>query len=178
MLLTTPRLFLLPLEREILRSRLDHEHFSLECCTPIGNKLIHFPSEWPGAIPLAMFPVWLTRLLTDEEPFLDSNFVAVESQSLKAIGLLGSKGTVSPSGEVEIGYGFNPDVWGQGYATEAVSALVSHLHAQPDVREVIAQTLSENAASQRVLAKTGFWRVETHWEKEPDALMLWAHHGG
>ena len=61
------------------------------------------------------------------------------------------------AGEVEIGYGLAPEYWGQGYATEAVQAAVAWAFRQPDVWTVWAETLSDNIASQKVLAKVGFY---------------------
>lgn len=71
------------------------------------------------------------------------------------IGDLCFKG-LSEDGTVEIGYGLLPDYWGNGYATEAVTAAVSWAAAQKNVKRVEAETEENNAASQRVLAKAGF----------------------
>ncbi len=62
---------------------------------------------------------------------------------------------------MKIGYGLNPEVWGQGHATEAVAVLVTALLARPEVRRVTAQTATTNPASARVLEKLGFERVST-----------------
>lgn len=59
-------------------------------------------------------------------------------------------------GAVEIGYGLLPEYWGQGYATEAVTAASAWAAAQPGVTRVEAETEPDNAASQRVLEKAGF----------------------
>lgn len=60
------------------------------------------------------------------------------------------------NGEAEIGYGISDDYRGCGYATEAVSALTDWAFMQPGVIHIIAETEGSNAASQRVLEKTGF----------------------
>lgn len=74
---------------------------------------------------------------------------------------------LAAGGVVEIGYGFLPEFWGRGYATEAVLALTRWALAQPGVRRVEAETDPGNAASQRVLAKAGFAPTDTLGEEGP-----------
>lgn len=72
-----------------------------------------------------------------------------------SIGNLSFKG-LNDDGIVEIGYGINEEYAGNGYATEAVSAMVSWALSQPGVFRIEAETEPDNLASQRVLAKSGF----------------------
>lgn len=153
-------------------ARLEAETFSLTCDTPEGPQQVLFPAEWPGA-PLGAFPYYLTQ--TNRAGEVPGSFVAVTRQDGRAVGQLGSKGTPSAAGELEIGYGLNPSSWGQGLATEAVGALVAHLHARPDVRTVTAQTALSNRASERVLEKLGFVRTGKGWDGEEGELTVWAH---
>lgn len=55
---------------------------------------------------------------------------------------------------MELGWVIHPDFWGQGYATEAVSAILNALHRQ-GFRCIFAGAFSENAASIRVMEKSG-----------------------
>lgn len=73
-----------------------------------------------------------------------------------AIGTIGFHGPPNPQGQATIGYGLVPHSWGNGYATEAVLALIDVCRAHPDVRTLAADTTHSNVASQRVLEKTGF----------------------
>ena len=73
-----------------------------------------------------------------------------------AIGTIGFHGPPNLEHQVTIGYGLVPHSWGNGYATEAVLALIDVCRAHPDVELLAADTTHENIASQRVLAKTGF----------------------
>lgn len=73
-----------------------------------------------------------------------------------AIGTIGFFGPPDEQGEVTIGYGLVPGARGFGYATEAVGRLVEFCRSQAGVRAVLADTATDNVASQRVLAKTGF----------------------
>ena len=170
-MLQTPRLVLLPLTRAVLERRSEADSFTLSLPWPgEGRRDVQFPAEWPGD-PLPLFPLWLAALPGDEK---EGSFVAVTRADRTAVGLLGSKGSVSVGGELEIGYGFIPGVWGQGYATEAVHALTVHLLTQPRVRTVTAQTVLGNRASERVLEKVGFARTDRRWDEEDGAVTLWA----
>lgn len=73
-------------------------------------------------------------------------------------------------GSVEIGYGVAPSAEGQGVATTIAGALVEFAF-QHGAREVIAHTLPDGYASQRVLAKTGFEPVGMVEDPE-DGLVL------
>lgn len=170
-ILETPRLVLLPLSRTLLQRRSEEETFTLPCPWP-GERVqdVHFPAEWPGD-PLPLFPLWLAALPGEVK---EGSFVAVTRDTHTAAGLLGTKGTVSVGGEIEIGYGFGPGHRGQGYATEAVQALTLHLLGQPRIRAVTAQTALGNRASERVLQKVGFARIDRRWDDEEGALTLWA----
>jgi len=62
------------------------------------------------------------------------------------------------NGEVEIGYGVAPSVEGRGVATEIAKGLVK-MAFDLGAQSVIAHTLPDGFASQRVLAKAGFQPV-------------------
>lgn len=72
-----------------------------------------------------------------------------------------------PDGCPEIGYGILEGFWGRGYATEAVGALCRWALEQPGVRAVEAETVPENAASQRVLEKLRFTPTGESGEEGP-----------
>ncbi|HEY2207185.1 MAG TPA: GNAT family N-acetyltransferase [Pseudonocardia sp.] len=54
-----------------------------------------------------------------------------------------------------VGYDIAPPCRGQGYATEALSAVVEHLLGLPEVRRVHAETTEGHTASRRVMEKAG-----------------------
>lgn len=70
-------------------------------------------------------------------------------------GLIGFKGVPDKHGEVEIGYGIDPDFRGKGYTTEAACALIDWALRQPECQAVTAWSDKENRASARVLQKVG-----------------------
>ena len=79
----------------------------------------------------------------------------IERKDGTHVGELCFKG-VDGSGSTEIGYGIADEYQGYGYATEAVTAATGWALQQNAVRCVTAEVDRENAASVRVLEKSGF----------------------
>ena len=71
------------------------------------------------------------------------------------IGELCFKG-LSVNGIAEIGYGISEEYQNNGYATEAVKAVLEWAFSHPEAIAIEAETESENAASISVLKKCGF----------------------
>jgi len=57
--------------------------------------------------------------------------------------------------ETEIGYRLEEQQWGKGYATEGAAFLLCHAFETLQLDKIVAVTLPENKASQRVLEKIG-----------------------
>lgn len=83
----------------------------------------------------------------------------------RAIGGIGFKGRPA-SGSAEIGYGLAPSARGDGYAAEAVAALLV-VAATHGLDRVVADTDRANIASQRTLERAGF----TRWRHEADVYF-------
>ena len=79
----------------------------------------------------------------------------IELQDGPHIGELCFKG-LAADGIAEIGYGISEAYQNNGYATEAVKAVLEWAFSHPEVAAVEAETDPENAASKRVLEKCGF----------------------
>ena len=80
---------------------------------------------------------------------------------------------ISLEGEsvVQVGYGFFPWAWGQGYATELAATAADLGFHTLGLARIVAVTLPGNAASRKVLEKTGFRYVrETLYEGRTHAL--------
>ena len=60
-----------------------------------------------------------------------------------------------PDGEIEVGYMLKKSVWGRGYATEACRRMLQFAFEETALPEVVAITHPDNAASRRVLEKSG-----------------------
>jgi [ribosomal protein S5]-alanine N-acetyltransferase len=55
----------------------------------------------------------------------------------------------------KVGYSVVEPCWGQGYATEALRALLDHVLTKPDMHRVVAETMVDHIASRRVMEKAG-----------------------
>ena len=71
-------------------------------------------------------------------------------------GGVGFKGAPDKRGMVEIGYSVLPEFERQGLATEMVAGIVQWAKQQPQVRQIEAETNTDNKASIRVLKKNSF----------------------
>jgi RimJ/RimL family protein N-acetyltransferase len=72
--------------------------------------------------------------------------------------------------EVELGYRLRTATWGRGYATEGSLALIAKGFAELGVERVMAQTMTVNSASRRVMEKAGLRYVRTFFQDWPDAI--------
>jgi len=69
--------------------------------------------------------------------------------------VIGEIGATVDGSTAQVGYTVVEPSWGQGYATEALRALLAHLLADPEIDRVVAETLEGHAASRRVMEKAG-----------------------
>jgi RimJ/RimL family protein N-acetyltransferase len=67
--------------------------------------------------------------------------------------------------DLQIGYQFAPVHWGQGYATEAVRAVVKYAFYRTRLDRVAAIARPDNAASIRILEKLGFQVVGRRFDE-------------
>ena len=73
------------------------------------------------------------------------------------IGFLNDTGT--ENGMIEVGYALHPDYWNQGYATEALTAVIAELF-RLGYSTVRAGFFEENPASGRVMEKSDMHRID------------------
>ncbi|HSB93260.1 MAG TPA: GNAT family N-acetyltransferase [Flavitalea sp.] len=95
----------------------------------------------------------------------------IDRENNVMVGDLCFKGGPGHKDDVEIGYGTYPAFRGKGYMSEALAALSVWALNCPEVRVVLAETKTENAASQQVLTKAGFQQYKAErgmifWKKE------------
>lgn len=93
-----------------------------------------------------------------------------------AVGGIGFKGRPE-GGAVEIGYGLVPSARGQGYATEALRALLE-LAAGLGVTTVRADTDLDNVASQRTLEHAGFRQTDADADADAELRYYEIRIGG
>ena len=102
-------------------------------------------------------PRWGTRFFITEDP-------------VELVGWGGFKGPPDEDGVVELGYEISDARAGRGLATAAARAMVEEAFADDSVTAVIAHTLAERNASNRVLEKAGF---SFDGEAEDDGETVW-----
>ena len=74
--------------------------------------------------------------------------------------------------EIEVGYGFLPEYWGRGLATEIILACLRIAGEQLGLSSVVAITLPSNLASQRVMRRAGMaYERDILHEGEPHVLF-------
>ncbi len=98
--------------------------------------------------------------------------VATVDETATLAGICGFKGPPGADGIVEIGYSIAPQLHRRGLATAAVQLLCERAFAA-GVSGVIAETLPSLVASQGVLLKTGFRRIEVF--ENPEAGEIWRY---
>lgn len=64
----------------------------------------------------------------------------------------------------ELGYVFNRNYWGLGYAAESVAGLIHHAFTELNMRRIVAMCNPENTASWKLLERVGM-RREGHLKK-------------
>jgi RimJ/RimL family protein N-acetyltransferase len=72
--------------------------------------------------------------------------------------------------EVELGYRLRRSAWGKGYATEGSRALICKGFTELGVQRVVADTMTVNAASRRVMEKAGLTYVRTFHQEWPERI--------
>jgi len=86
------------------------------------------------------------------------DFALVLKESSRMIGTVGFTSFDLPNFSAEIGYVVSPEYQGHGYATEAVTAVISFGFENCDLERISAVCMKENIASLRVMEKCGMKR--------------------
>lgn len=74
-----------------------------------------------------------------------------------------------------MGYEIAPAFQNQGFATEAVQAMIARAFSHPEVEFVLAHTLPCRNASTRVLEKTGMAFVRSIHDPDDGPVWQWRH---
>lgn len=98
--------------------------------------------------------------------------IVIGTVSLDVVDGMGQSGMPTRT-EAELGYIFDPKYGGNGYATEAVTAMVGYSFDQLGVRRITAGCYADNLASVRLLERIGMrreqhgvgdsWHAELGW---------------
>jgi 8-oxo-dGTP diphosphatase len=111
-----------------------------------------------ASVPHPYDPIYAKKFVDETSDIKSAARWVVERQSDHVIvGVVGVGGT----GYHDLGFWLDRDHWGQGYATEAVTAVADFALDALDVVEIRAGVFIENPASARVLENAGFTEGET-----------------
>jgi RimJ/RimL family protein N-acetyltransferase len=147
--LHTPRLDLVLLEPEAARALIagvNHDGRSWAAGYPLGSSLLRAEMTASAAAqqrPLGGFGTYQIVRRADGRVIGDAGFV----------------GPPDATGAVSVGCAITEDACGQGYGTEALTALLGWAREQPGLTCVLADTTRSNIASQRLLERVGMRRV-------------------
>lgn len=85
--------------------------------------------------------------------------VVIGTVSVEVVDGMGQPGMPSRT-EANLGYVFDPEYGGRGYASEAVTVMVAHAFDRLGVRRITAGCFADNLASVRILEKVGMRREQ------------------
>ncbi|MBK9737484.1 MAG: GNAT family N-acetyltransferase [Saprospiraceae bacterium] len=109
---------------------------------------------------------YLADILHQYQHFDIGRWVVIEQKSNQFIGWAGIKfipeKTNGISNFYDVGYRILPEFWGNGYATECTKVWIDYAKNQLDLETLYASANIENIASQNVLTKSGFIRINQY----------------
>ena len=108
----------------------------------------------------------------DERPRRRFQLAIVRRDDRRLIGNCGIRRAPDNDDEAELGYELNPNRWGQGYATEAASAMVQFGFKELGLQRVTSWCIADNTASSRVLERLGF-RLESRLRRQQHFKGQW-----
>jgi RimJ/RimL family protein N-acetyltransferase len=136
------RVYLLPTTRKAASA-------ILKGARPAG---LNFAPGYPGEPSLEVMDLFVG--LRSHEPTDFNPLFIVRREDDAIIGDIGFSfpdGPASPT----VGYDVLEPLWNNGFATDALRALIAFLLTRPEIQSVRADTLKEHRASRRVMEKSG-----------------------
>jgi RimJ/RimL family protein N-acetyltransferase len=164
--LRTDRLLLIPASAALFECELaGAEALAYALDAVIGD-------EWSTFAILNILPMLVNQLrdCPENASWFPWYWLRIDADTRELIGSGGFKGPPDDLGQVQVGYEVLGSHQGNGFATEAVAALVGWALGNDDVDTVVAECLPNNPASIRVLQKCGFVEVGDGLEK---GTRLW-----
>lgn len=120
---------------------------------------VRVPDDWPAPDLQEFLPLYAQELQADPSLLGWGIWLMTHRMEQTVVGDLGFKGRPDQEGTVEIGYSVLPAYRRQGYASEAVRALIHWTLAQPGVSRIVAACSADNTPSVRILEKIGMQRL-------------------
>ncbi|NJR17243.1 MAG: GNAT family N-acetyltransferase [Calothrix sp. CSU_2_0] len=151
----TQRLELIPCSLEVAQATINRDK-------PLLEKLLtaYVSDDWYATEVQDFLPKYINMLNTDPSQLGYGVWLMIRTDDSTLIGDLGFGGKPEPQETLEIGYEVLTPYRNQGYATEAVEALVNFAFTQLEAKRIIAHTPEDNVASIRVVEKLGMQNLE------------------
>ena len=116
---------------------------------------VQLPEEWRAAY---------RRTRSFQSDYGHTFWIVEDRESGEILGFCGIKRVNAPgtdmTGQHEIGWRLRPEAWGKGIAKEAAIASLDLAFDRFDAPHVIAMTVPDNLASQRLMKRLGMTRRE------------------
>jgi len=165
----TARLELTPLEAEAIEALLAGDGEHLKVLTGAA-----FPRPvGPPPYMADSLPVVLARLRRVPREARWWNWLVVRQDTGEAVGSVAFGGQPELDGSVLIGYAMYPGYEGQGYATEAVRAMIEWAFAQPEVRVIRTMAPVWNTPAVHVAEKVGMRPVAADDDDEVGEVLVY-----
>ncbi|MFC6999864.1 GNAT family N-acetyltransferase [Rufibacter roseus] len=166
----TPRLKILPLTAEQLKLY-SLNNGSLEAALGTEYQLRDISFDLKHTLENYFLPLVSTH---SDQYYFYTLWTMVLKEQNQLVGDLCFKGPPTEEGQVEIGYGTYPEHQGKGLMTEAIAALLQWCKTNPNINLVLAQTETDNLASEKILQKNNFRRYhqgqdDSWWEIKVDS---------
>ncbi|MEQ1553364.1 MAG: GNAT family N-acetyltransferase [Ferruginibacter sp.] len=153
--LETKRLILIPFTKQVCQNILANDFSDL--ITQSIKKAI----GWPDKDVIETIPKIITNLSKVKSPTGFESWMVIKKNTNEIIGDVGFKGFDFETECIDIGYGIIKKQRRQGYATEAISEIISWALTNKAVKEITASCLIQNTSSINILTKFNFVEIET-----------------
>ncbi|MHC5736950.1 GNAT family N-acetyltransferase [Nostoc sp.] len=152
--ITTQRLELLPCSLGMAQAAVTKNKSEVERLLGVC-----VPDDWYASEVLDFFPMYAQMLRNDPSQLGWGVWLMIHIPDSTLIGDLGFGGKPNEQGTVEMGYEVLSAYRQQGFAFEAVEALVNFALTQPELKRIIAHSPDDHAASIRILEKLGMQQI-------------------
>ena len=158
---TSDRLDLVPMTLEFMEALLRGDRESAQ--PMVGYRI---PAQWPDGIESTLrFRIAIGHEQPQSLPLLFRAMV-LRADPRVAIGGIGFHGPADENGMLEIGYVVFPAFRRQGYAREAVLAMLRWAQQDPKVRRFRAAVSPSNEPSRALVTSLGFIEVGSQWDEQ------------
>ncbi|MBV9326555.1 MAG: GNAT family N-acetyltransferase [Chloroflexi bacterium] len=169
--ITSERLELVSMSTEFMRACVEGN--LAHAADLIGATL---PASWPGAAVRTMRRR-LRQLAADptEQPWL-LRAMLTRTSPTTLVGRVGFHAPPDARGAVEVGYAVEPEYRRQGFASEAVEALLDWAAREHGISWFVASVGPNNLPSLALVKRVGFIRTGTRWDDEDGEELVFELH--